>query len=146
MSINSPKLSTKISREIRYRRINSSRTIFAFKNIKQIISEGENVLKFEPKSKQTLEVLLVAYAKIGDISNSLIHLNKMKNLKYINTNKYKNISADLNYLSALNNLDNNKNKKAINHLKEAVKQKPGNIPACIKLTDLLSGIGSKSNQ
>ena len=69
------------------------------KNIKLIIDEGEKALKFEPKSKQTLEVLLVSYAKIGDISNSLIHLNKMKNLKYINAEKYKNISADLNYLS-----------------------------------------------
>ena len=114
------------------------------KNIKQIIDEGEKALEFEPKSKQTLEVLLVAYAKIEDISNSLTHLIKMKNLKYINTNKYKNISADLNYLSALNYLDNNKNKIAINHLKEALKQKPSHIPASIKLTDLISGIGSKT--
>ena len=114
------------------------------KNIKLIIDEGEKALKFEPKSKQTLEVLLVSYAKIGDISNSLIHLNKMKNLKYINSEKYKNISADLNYLSALSYLDNKKNKIAVKHLKEALKQKPNHIPASIKLTDVMLGIGSKT--
>ena len=114
------------------------------KNIKLIIDEGEKALKFEPKSKQTLEVLLVSYAKIGDISNSLIHLNKMKNLKYINVEKYKNISADLNYLSALSYLDNNKNKIAVKHFKEALKQKPNHIPASIKLTDVMLGIGSKT--
>jgi uncharacterized membrane-anchored protein len=107
------------------------------KNIKLIIDEGEKALKFEPKSKQTLEVLLVSYAKIGDISNSLIHLNKMKNLKYINAEKYKNISADLNYLSGLNYLDKNNNKIAVKHLKEALKQKPNHIPASIKLTDVM---------
>ena len=68
----------------------------------------------------------------------------MKNLKYINAEKYKNISADLNYLSGLNYLDKNNNKIAVKHFKEAIKKKPNHIPASIKLTDIMLGIGSKT--
>ena len=42
LSINLPKISKKISKKINYRRINASRTIFAFKKIKQIIKNDEN--------------------------------------------------------------------------------------------------------
>ena len=66
------------------------------KDLNEIINEGLKALKFEPKSKQILEVLLFSYAKLRDISNSLIYLNKLKKLNYIEDNIYKNISADLN--------------------------------------------------
>lgn len=41
ISINSPKLSNKITKKINYRKINSSRTIFAFRKIKQIIKKDQ---------------------------------------------------------------------------------------------------------
>ena len=44
------------------------------KDINEILEEAEKAIKFEPKSKQILEVLLFSYAKIGDVTNSLIYL------------------------------------------------------------------------
>jgi len=48
-----------------------------------IIEEGENALKYEPKSKQILEVLFNAHALKGNIKESLVYLKKLKsfNLK-----------------------------------------------------------------
>ena len=54
--------------------------IFDKKDLNEIINEGLKALKFEPKSKQILEVLLFSYAKLKDISNSLISLNTLKHL------------------------------------------------------------------
>ena len=51
------------------------------KDINEILEEAEKAIKFEPKSKQILEVLLFSYAKIGDVTKSLIYLNKLKNMK-----------------------------------------------------------------
>ena len=118
--------------------------IFDKKDLNEIINEGLKALKFEPKSKQILEVLLFSYAKLRDISNSLIYLNKLKKLNYMKDNIYKNISADLNYLKALDYLEDEKSYLATNHLKEAFKQKPSHIGASVKLSGLLKGIGSKT--
>ena len=38
--------------------------IFDKKDLNEIINEGLKALKFEPKSKQILEVLLFSYAKL----------------------------------------------------------------------------------
>ena len=118
--------------------------IFNNKDLNEIINEGLKALKFEPKSKQILEVLLFSYAKLRDISNSLVYLNKLKKLNYMKDNLYKNMSADLNYLKALDYLEDEKNYLATNHLKEALKQKPSHIGASVKLSGLLKGIGSKT--
>jgi len=64
-----------------------------------IIYEAEQALKFETESKQILEILLFSYAKINDVTNSLKHLKTIKNLKYLDELTFKNIAADLNYLS-----------------------------------------------
>ena len=118
--------------------------IFDKKDLNEIINEGVKALKFEPKSKQILEVLLFSYAKQKDISNSLVYLNKLKKMNYIDENIYKNISSDLNYLKALDYLEDEKRNLATNHLKEAFKQKPSHIEVSIKLSGLLRGIGSKT--
>ena len=114
------------------------------KDINKIIDEAEKAIKFEPKSKQILEVLLFSYAKIGDVSNSLIHLKKLKNMKYVNNKIYQNIASDLNYMCALDCLEKGNVSLATNHLKEAFKQKPNHILVSIKLANLLKGIGSKN--
>ena len=114
------------------------------KNINEIIEEAEKAIKFEPKSKQILEVLLFSYAKVGDLTNSLIYLNKLKNMKYINLKIYQNIASDLNYMCALDCLEKGNVNLATNHLKEAFKQKPNHILVSIKLASLLKGIGSKT--
>ena len=103
------------------------------KDINEIIEEAEKAIKFEPKSKQILEVLLFSYAKVGDLTNSLVYLNKLKNMKYINHKIYQNIASDLNYMCALDCLEKGNVSLAINHLKEAFKQKPNHILASIKL-------------
>ena len=77
---------------------------------KKIINEALKAFKFEPKSKQILEVLLFSYAKLKDFSNSLVYLNKLKKMNYMEDNIYKNISADLNYLKGLEYLEKEKNK------------------------------------
>ena len=118
--------------------------IFDKKDLNEIINEGVKALKFEPNSKQILEVLLFSYAKLKDISNSLLYLNKLKKMNYIDDNIYKNMSADLNYLKALDYLEDDKRKLATNHLKEAFKQKPSHIEASLKLSSLIRGIGSKT--
>ena len=114
------------------------------KNINEIIEEAEKAIKFEPKSKQILEVLLFSYAKVGDLTNSLFYLNKLKNMKYINHKTYQNIASDLNYMCALDCLEKGNVNLATNHLKEAFKQKPNHILVSIKLASLLKGIGSKT--
>ena len=114
------------------------------KNINEIIEEAEKAIKFEPKSKQILEVLLFSYAKVGDLTNSLVYLNKLKNMKYINHKTYQNIASDLNYMCALDCLEKGNVNLATNHLKEAFKQKPNHILVSIKLASLLKGIGSKT--
>lgn len=114
------------------------------KNINEIIEEAEKAIKFEPKSKQILEVLLFSYAKVGDLTNSLVYLNKLKNMKYINHKIYQNIASDLNYMCALDCLEKGNVNLATNHLKEAFKQKPNHILVSIKLASLLKGIGSKT--
>ena len=114
------------------------------KDINEIIKEAEKAIKFEPKSKQILEVLLFSYAKVGDLTNSLVYLNKLKNMKYINHKIYQNIASDLNYMCALDCLEKGNVNLATNHLKEAFKQKPNHILVSIKLASLLKGIGSKT--
>ena len=114
------------------------------KDINEIIEEAEKAIKFEPKSKQILEVLLFSYAKVGDLTNSLVYLNKLKNMKYINHKIYQNIASDINYMCALDCLEKGNVNLATNHLKEAFKQKPNHILVSIKLASLLKGIGSKT--
>jgi lipopolysaccharide biosynthesis regulator YciM len=113
-------------------------------DLKIIIDEGEKALKFEPESKQILEILLASYSKIDDFNNSLTHLKTMKNLKYVEDKIYRNIAADLNYLLGLESIINEKNKAAVNYLKEAVKQNPAHILASINLSNMITGIGSNS--
>ena len=109
-----------------------------------IIEEGENALKYEPKSKQILEVLFNAHALKGNIKESIVYLKKLKSFNFITNEIYKNIASNLNYLLALEN-DNKENKSlAVNNLKEAIKHKPNNILASIKLSEIITGIGSKS--
>ena len=114
------------------------------KDTNEIIEEAEKAIKFEPKSKQILKVLLFSYAKVGDLLNSLVYLNKLKNMKYVNHKTYQNIASDLNYMCALDYLEKGNINSATNHLKEAFKQKPNHILASIKLANLLKGIGSKT--
>ena len=114
------------------------------KDTNEIIEEAGKAIKFEPKSKQILEVLLFSYAKVGDLTNSLVYLNKLKNMKYINHKIYQNIASDLNYMCALDCLEKGNVNLATNHLKEAFKQKPNHILVSIKLASLLKGIGSKT--
>ncbi|MDC1066938.1 heme biosynthesis HemY N-terminal domain-containing protein [Alphaproteobacteria bacterium] len=109
-----------------------------------IIEEGENALKYEPKSKQILEVLFNAHALRGDIKESLVYLKKLKSFNFITNEIYKNIASNLNYLLALENVNNGNKSLAVNNLKEAIKQKPNNILASIKLSEIITGIGSKS--
>ena len=109
-----------------------------------IIEEGENALKYEPKSKQILEVLFNAHALRGDIKESLVYLKKLKSFNFITNEIYKNIASNLNYLLALENVNNGNKSLAVNNLKEAIKQKPNNIMASIKLSEIITGIGSKS--
>ena len=114
------------------------------KDTNEIIEEAEKAIKFEPKSKQILKVLLFSYAKVGDLPNSLVYLNKLKNMKYVNHKTYQNIASDLNYMCALDYLEKGNINSATNHLKEAFKQKPNHILVSIKLANLLKGIGSKT--
>ena len=100
--------------------------------------EGYNILK------QILEILLASYSKIDDFNNSLTHLKTMKNLKYVEDKIFRNIAADLNYLLGLESIINEKNKVAVNYLKEAVKQNPAHILASINLSNMITGIGSNS--
>ena len=72
LSINLPKISKKISKKINYRRINASRTIFAFKKIKQIIKNDENY-----KTK-----IFISNQYFANVL-SLFFLNKIKNLKIV---------------------------------------------------------------
>ena len=113
-------------------------------DLTDIIYEAEQALKFETESKQILEILLFSYAKIDDVTNSLKHLKTIKNLKYLDDLTFKNIAADLNYLSALKSIEHSNNKTAINFLKEAMKLNPGHILASIKLSNMITGIGSLS--
>jgi len=110
-----------------------------------IIEEGERALKFEPKSKQILEVLFNSYTLKGDIKTSLTYLNKLKNFNFISNEIYRKIVSNLNYLLALENIDNGNKRLAVNNLKEALRQKPDNIMASIKLSQTITGIGSKSS-
>ena len=114
------------------------------KDTNKIIEEAGKAIKFEPKSKQILEVLLFSYAKVGDLPNSLVYLNKLKNMKFVNHKTYQNIASDLNYMCALDYLEKGNINSATNHLKEAFKQKPNHILVSIKLANLLKGIGSKT--
>ncbi len=114
------------------------------KDTNEIIEEAEKAIKFEPKSKQILKVLLFSYAKVGDLSNSLVYLNKLKNMKYVSLKTHQNIASDLNYMCALDYLEKGNINSATNHLKEAFKQKPNHILVSIKLANLLKGIGSKT--
>ena len=109
-----------------------------------IIYEAEQALKFETESKQILEILLFSYAKINDVTNSLKHLKIIKNLKYLDDFTFKNIAADLNYLSALKSIEESNHKAAKTFLKEAIKLNPGHILASIKLSNMITGIGSLS--
>ena len=113
-------------------------------DLKIIIDEGEKALKFEPESKQILEILLASYSKIDDFNNSLTHLKTMKNLKYVEDKIYRNISGDFNYLLGLESISNENDKAAINYLKEAIKQNPAHILASINLSHMITGIGSNS--
>ena len=110
-----------------------------------IIEEGERALKFEPKSKQILEVLFNSYTLKGDIKTSLTYLNKLRNFNFISNEIYRKIVSNLNYLLALENIDNGNKRLAVNNLKEALRQKPDNIMASIKLSQTITGIGSKSS-
>lgn len=110
-----------------------------------IIEEGERALKFEPKSKQILEVLFNSYTLKGDMKTSLTYLNKLKNFNFISNEIYRKIVSNLNYLLALENIDNGNKRLAVNNLKEALRQKPDNIMASIKLSQTITGIGSKSS-
>ncbi len=113
LSINSPKLSNKISRKIRYRRINSSRTIFAFKNIKQIIKKDESYNKKIFISNQYFANVL-----------SLFFLKKFKNLKIV--------VFERNHLSELSNYINLKDlfKKIIIKFLVKISYKKANLIIC----------------
>ena len=113
LSINSPKLSTKISRKIRYRRINSSRTIFAFKNIKQIIEKDQSYNKKIFISNQYFANVL-----------SLFFLKKFKNLKIV--------VFERNHLSELSNYINLKDlfKKIIIKFLVKISYKKANLIIC----------------
>ncbi len=87
LSINFPKISNKISKKINYRRINTSRTIFAFKKIKQIIEKDKNYEKKIFLSNQYFANVL-----------SLFFLDKIKNLKIV--------VFERNHLSELSNYIN----------------------------------------
>jgi len=87
LSINSPKLSNKISKKIKYRKINSSRTIFAFDEIKQIIKKDK---KYDKK-------IFISNQYFANVL-SLFFLKKFKNLKVI--------VFERNHLSELSNYVN----------------------------------------
>ena len=88
--------------------------------------------------------MFYSYAKIKDLKNSLKHLKTLKNLKYFDTQTYKFIAADLNYLNALDLIEVNDSKAAMNFLKEAIIQNPGHILVAITLCNMITGIGSKT--
>ncbi len=87
LSINSPKLSKKIFKKIRYRKINSSRTFFAFDHIKEIIKKDKNYSNKIFISNQYFANVL-----------SLFFLKKFKNLKVV--------IFERNHLSELSNYVN----------------------------------------
>ena len=102
LSINSPKLSNKISKKIKYRKLNSSRTIFAFKKIKQIIQKDQNYDKKIFISNQYFANVL-----------SLFFLKKLNNLKIV--------VFERNHLSELSNYINLKDLFKKNIIKFLVK-------------------------
>ena len=87
LSINKPKLSNKISKRIRYIKINSSRTIFAFNKIKKIIKKDEN---YDKK-------IFISNQYFANVP-SLFFLKKLKNLKIV--------VFERNHLSELSNYVN----------------------------------------
>ncbi len=87
LSINSPKISKKIFKKIKYKRISSSRTIFAFKKVKQIIEKDKNYNKKIFISNQYFANVL-----------SLFFLKKFKNLRIV--------VFERNHLSELSNYFN----------------------------------------
>ena len=87
LSINSPKLSNKILKKIKYRKINSSRTFFAFNEIKQIIKKDE---KYDKK-------IFISNQYFANVL-SLFFLKEFKNLKIV--------VFERNHLSELSNYIN----------------------------------------
>ena len=87
LSINSPKLSKKIFKKIRYRKIDSSRTIFAFNHIKEIIKKDVNYNKKIFISNQYFANVL-----------SIFFLKKLENLRVV--------VFERNHLSELSNYVN----------------------------------------
>ena len=87
LSINFPNISNKILKKIQYRRIYSSRTIFSFKKIRQIIENDKNYKKKIFISNQYFANVL-----------SLFFLNKLKDLKIV--------VFERNHLSELSNYIN----------------------------------------
>ena len=87
LSINSSKLNNKILKKIKYRKINSSRTIFAFNKIKQIIEKDK---KYEKK-------IFISNQFFANVL-SIFFLKKFKNLKII--------VFERNHLSELSNYTN----------------------------------------
>ena len=72
LSINSPKLYNKVSKKIRYRKINSSRTILAFNKIKQIIKKDD---KYDKK-------IFISNQYFANVL-SLFFLREFKDLKIV---------------------------------------------------------------
>lgn len=72
LSINSPKLSKKIFKKIRYKKINSSRTIFSFNKIKEIIKKDK---KYDKK-------IFISNQYFANVL-SVFFLKELKNLKVV---------------------------------------------------------------
>jgi glycosyltransferase involved in cell wall biosynthesis len=87
ISINSPKLTNKISKKIKYRKLNSSRTIYSFRKIKQIIKKDQN---FDRK-------IFISNQYFANVL-SLFFLKGLENLKII--------VFERNHLSELSNYIN----------------------------------------
>ena len=113
LSINPPKLSKKITKKIRYRIINSSRTILAFKKIKQIIEKDKIYNKKIFISNQYFANVL-----------SLFFLKKFRNLKIV--------VFERNHLSELSNYTNLKDlfKKVIIKFLVKISYKKANLIIC----------------
>ena len=113
LSINFPKISNKILKKINYRRINTSRTIFAFKKIKQIIDKDKNYKKKIFISNQYFANVL-----------SLFFLDKIKNLKIV--------VFERNHLSELSNYINLKDllKKVIIKFLVKISYKKADLIIC----------------
>ena len=72
LSLNQPKLSKQVTKKIKYRKINSSRTIFAFKKIKQIIE----------KDKKYKNKIFISNQYFANVL-SLFFLKKFRNIKIV---------------------------------------------------------------